>query len=456
MLFNAYALRIEQHRYGAAYLKQFQDLRAQERWSPEQVERRQSELLKQVVEAAYLRSPYYRARMDEVGVSPADVRTVRDIVRLPILDKADVRRHGRELLTHPAPRRGWSTGRTSGTTGSPLHMWYDRNTCVLNNATDRLQKAWAGMAVDDWIGVFLGRIVVSLETERPPFWRVNYVQKQVWFSSFHMSEDNLRAYVEQIRRKGLKYLEGYPSTLYILANYLQRSGIHLPMKAVFTSSETLHPMQREVIEAAFGCEIYDFYGMAERVIFAMECEHHDGKHLVDGYGYTEVVDADGNPVPDGQRGFLVGTSLHNLAMPMIRYRTSDVSAIRTEPCPCGRTMRRMEPLVSRREDIILTPSGRIVSPGVLTAPFKQFPQIALSQIVQESPEHFAVSVVAHRELGDAEQQLLLGELRERLGAGVHLTLAHVDDIPREPSGKFRWFVSRVPHAYRIDWEEVAA
>jgi len=325
----------------------------------------------------------------------------------------------------------------------------------MNDAVDRRQKAWGGMGEDEWLGMLLGRVVVPVGARRPPFWRVNAVHRQVWFSSFHLSGENLPRYVDEIRRRGLSYLEGYPGTLFILARHLVLRGERLPMRAVFTSSETLHPAQRETIEAAFGCPLFDFYGHAERTVFAAECEHHDGKHLAEEYGVAEVVDDDGNPVPDGVPGWLVGTSLHNAAMPLLRYHTGDVTAIRRGACACGRTLARIESVTTKAEDIVATPDGRLLAPVSLTHPFKPFPQILESQIVQERLDHLLVKIVPSSELTAEHEASLIALLAERMGPGVEIELRRVDAIPREPSGKFRWVVSRVDHAARLSWTEAA-
>jgi phenylacetate-CoA ligase len=305
----------------------------------------------------------------------------------------------------------------------------------------------------DWVGLFLGRVIVPIGQQRGDFWRRNHVQRQLWFSTFHMSEQNLPRYVEEIRRSRLRFLEGYPSTLFILASHLRRRGEALPMRAVFTSSETLHAVQRETIEAAFDCKLFDFYGLAERVLFATECEAHTGKHIAEEFGVTEVVDREGQPVPPGKPGLLVGTSLHNLATPMLRYRTSDVSRIEIAPCPCGRTLRRISDVTTKAEDIIVTPDGRMISPSILTHPFKPFDQIVMSQLVQERVDTLRVRVVPSSRFSEQEQQSLLRALQERLGKEMRIDLELVQDIPREKSGKFRWVISRVDHSNLVNWEQ---
>jgi phenylacetate-CoA ligase len=454
LLLNAEAARIWRHRYGHQWERRVKHILNSETWSPEERREFQDRQLRAILKASS-RSPYYRELYRTLGINPEDIRNVEDIVRLPLLDKPTVREQGDALLTAPVPQQHWLHGHTSGTTGSPLGLWYDRETCWQTNAVDQRQKIWAGMTGREWLGVLLGRIVVPLKQRRPPYWRANHVHKQVWFSSFHMSSENLPLYVSEIRRRGLRFLEGYPSTLYILASQVLSRRDRLPMQAVLTSSETLHQIQRDTIEKAFECQIFDFYGLAERVAFAGECQSHDGLHLAEEFAYIEVVDDEGQVVPDGTPGFLVGTSLHNRAMPMIRYRTSDVTSIRTDPCPCGRTLRRIEPIRTKAEDVVVTPDGRMISPSVLTHPFKPLESVTKSQIIQEQLDWIRVLVVSgSAALPEAERSHLLTALRDRLGDGIRVEIEEVDDITPEPSGKFRWVISRVPNPIGLDWSQL--
>jgi phenylacetate-CoA ligase len=453
VLLNLQAARISRHRYGRPWRQRVEQLIQSERLSLEERRALQDRRLRTIIDAS-VASPYYQRLYQAEGIDPADIRGVEDLFRFPLLDKQTVREQEAALIVG-APRRGWLHGHTSGTTGSPLGLWYDRETCWQTNAVDRRQKIWAGMNGEDWLGVLLGRIIVPLTQRQPPFWRVNHPHRQVWFSSFHMSEENLRLYVSEIRRCGLRYLEGYPSTLFILANHILRSGDRLPLQAVLTSSETVHQVQRETIEAAFECRMFDFYGLAERVAFAGECEVHDGLHLAEEFAYVEIVDGEGRPVPDGTPGYLVGTSLHNRAMPMIRYRTSDVTAIRTDQCRCGRTLRRIEPIRTKAEDVVLTPDGRMISPSVLTHPFKPLQSVTKSQIIQEKLDQIRVRIVSQSpELSASERSQLITALTDRLGEGMRIDIEEVDEIPAEPSGKFRWVISNVPNAIELDWSQL--
>ena len=128
----------------------------------------------------------------------------------------------------------------------------------------------------------------------------------------------MHCYFEKLSKDNISVIEGYPSNLYIIALFLLKNNQTFPMKTVLTSSETLFENQREAIEKAFCCKIFDFYGMAERTVFATECQVHDGHHLCSEYGITEILDKNNHPVSNGKEGKLVGTSLHNFGMPLFR------------------------------------------------------------------------------------------------------------------------------------------
>jgi phenylacetate-CoA ligase len=123
-------------------------------------------------------------------------------------------------------------------------------------------------------------------------------------SAFHMSSANLSEYLAEIRRFEPAALDGYPSTLYVLARFVLSSGEKLPLKAVISASETLYDFQREAIEAAFQCRVFDYLAAAERVVFSAECDRHEGHHVCLEYGVAEFLDDDGVAVPPGSRASL--------------------------------------------------------------------------------------------------------------------------------------------------------
>jgi len=216
------------------------------------------------------------------------------------------------------------------------------------------------------------------------------------------------------------------------------------MNATFTSSEPLYESQKELIQKVFKCRNFDYYGLAEKVVWATECECHVGKHLNMEYGITEIVDKDGVRLTGRKKGYVVGTSLINYGMPLIRYKTTDVSNITLDKCACGRESPRLSDVLTKEEDRIYTRDGRMISASVLTHPFKPLKGVEKSQIIQKKLGHIIVKLVlSGGGITNSQERVLISELKKRIGDDVHVDVVVVDDIPRSANGKYRWVISEV-------------
>lgn len=451
-LLSTYHLKLDRERYGPRFRAAVAEL-ARTEWSDAQALRDYQDVrLREIVRHAARQVPFYARRFAEHGVDVEGFRGLDDLARLPILTRSDIVSSFDELIATDHQRKELVIGHTSGTTGSPLEVLHDDAVTAMTYAMLDRQYRWAGLRLGrggDRVAVMRGNVIVPIERAGPPHWRVNHVHNQLLMSSFHMSERNLPGYVEAIRKFGAVVLDGYPSTTYLLARFVTRAGLSLPMRAVITSSETLYPFQREAIEAAFRCRVFDYFAAAERVVFATECDAHEGHHVASEYGVVEFVDADGVPVRDGAVGTMLGTSLHNRGMPLIRYRCNDMSAFRTTTCRCGRAHPLMEDVSTKAEDIIALADGRMISPSVLTHPFKPMHSVEESQIVQEAYDHIVILIKPNARFTDEERDHLIREFRIRLGQDVKVDVEVVEHIPRTRSGKFKWVVSKVDRAVQV-------
>lgn len=447
LLLNGFSGLIERERYGGRFAEYQAMLGASERWSRAELEAYQDERLRLVVAHAYETVPFYRRRFEALRLVPADIRGRADLPKLPLLTKRDIRQHFDDLVSTSVPRGKLKTGHTSGTTGTPLTVGYDRDTIWMTYAVFDRHYRWAGLRSGpggDRVAVARGNVIVPLDQQGPPFWRFNRRQNQLLLSSFHMSRTNLEAYFEQLAAFQPAAIDGYPSTLYLLAKYLQNRGETFPLKAAVTSSETLYDFQRAVIEERFKCRVFDYYALAERAIFSSECAAHQGHHVAMEYSLAEAVDAEGLPLPNGSTGKLVGTTLHNLAMPLIRYATDDVSGLRPNRCGCGRELELMEDVTTKAEDVLTLKDGRLISPSVLTHPFKPLDCIEGSQIVQTALDAVTIRLIPGATYTEAHTHHLVREFRERLGDGVRIEIKMVDRLEVTKQGKFKWVTSEVP------------
>ncbi|MDY0743856.1 hypothetical protein SNE35_05040 [Paucibacter sp. R3-3] len=241
--------------------------------------------------------------------------------------------------------------------------------------------------------------------------------------------------LEAVHARGAVMLRAYPSAIYELCRMVDGPVARSGLRAVVTGSEPLFGVQRELVERTLGCPVFDSYGMAERVAFACQCEH--GRyHLNPEYSYVEILDDAGQPTDDF--GNIVGTTLRNHVMPLLRYRISDRAKWVKEACPCGRHYPVIELSSGKVEDQLYDADGTPVSASIITFAFKGLANIRKAQVAQTERGIWEVRVVPDGEFVDADGQALLANIASHVTERIGIRLRVVDDIPPLASGKFKW------------------
>lgn len=370
-----------------------------------------------------------------------DSGDVLDVLQnnFPVVSKED-------LLSSPAlfyPKGGkrypWSIiGRTSGTTGTPLHVIRSSGSVLWANAAKKRHWRWSGFAEGMPRASLRGDMIVSADKVTPPFWFYNRHNNQLLLSSRHLKPAFIDLIADELSKFSPYLLEAYPSTAYELALHLLRSGPELKIPYVYTGSEVLYPHQRDAIEKAFYGRIMDHYGMAERVAYATECEQ-GNMHVNTDYSYVEIIDENGRPTEAD--GYIAGTTFHNLVMPLVRYRLSDHTKWKRGSCACGRSYPMIEPVVGKVEDVIYGSDGSVVSPSVITFAFKELRHVRQSQVAQVGPGRWQIRVVPMQGFDEAERNRIIDNVRRLVDAKLVVSVALLDEIPRTETGKYRWVVN---------------
>jgi phenylacetate-CoA ligase len=423
---------------GYLFNKIFKSLQQTQFYSKEKIDDYQNEELKKIVNHAYKNVPYYNKIFNQLGVLPGDIKNKEDLNKLPLLTKNDVKENFGLLKAKNAPKFLLNVGHTSGTTGTPAHFYRDIYSINFENAIVWRQWNNAEITKKSRKAVLRGDIIVPENQKVPPFWKLNKFENKLYLSSFHLSSENLPFYINKLKEYQPECLQAYPSTAYTLAKHLDHNNEYLNLKAIFTSSEPLYSYQRELIEERMNCKIWDFYGMAERVISASECSEHSGLHINEEYGITEFIGG-----PSQNEGIMVGTSLHNYAMPLIRYVTNDYGKISNEKCTCGSQHRLLCPIETKQEDMIITKEGKWISPSIITHAFKPLTHVKKSQVIQHELDRYEILLVPEHGFDDNEKLILLQGLKQRFGSTSNIEINLVKDIPRTKNGKFRWVISKV-------------
>jgi phenylacetate-CoA ligase len=441
---SRYGRRIFAERFGPEFDRLSAFLADSERLDRDRLRAYQEERLRALVDHAYRTVPYHREVMDARRLTPRDIRTLDDLPKLPLLTREDVAANGARLVSTAVDRRRIRKATTGGTTGSPLAVWWDGPVAAMNHACTFRVRRWAGFQLGRPYATIMGRPVVPVRQTGPPFWRENRSWNQFLFSSLHLKEENIPHYLRKLRAADVEALEAYPSAAYVLARFLEAEGERLPLKAVFLSGEPLLPFERAVIEDRFQVGVFDAYSQAERVVFTSECELHQGHHVFQEFGICELVDGDGAPVEAGMPGQIAGTSLHNFAMPLIRYVFGDVATSSDRTCACGRGLAMLEGFATREEDILVTPDGRMIPPLLVVRGFQAIRGVRRSQIVQHDPAEVTVKVVLDEPLRPEDETEFRTYLAQRLGPEMKVSIERVEELPLTARGKFRRVVSTVP------------
>ena len=410
---------------------------ASERWPRERLEAYQLERLRAVVAHAAEQVPYYRELFAAHGFEPGDLTSLEALGRLPLLEKRAVQERTDDLIARNVPQSERSYFTTAGSSGTPVGFWHDNDEHHRERAFMTAQWQRVGYTLSARSAVLRGAVVDG------GIWQKDALNGSLLMSSYHLTQDRLPAYVARLRAFAPAFVQAYPSSAAIVARYLVDAGERpIPgVKAILCGSETLFPEQRALIEHAFGCRVYSWYGQSEAVALGGECEHDRTIHLFPQYGYVELIGEDGRPVTErGTAGEIVATGLHSRAMPLIRYRTLDVGILGAEHCDrCGRPYRLLERIEGRIQEFVVTSTGRKISMTAINMHSPVFDNVFQFRFAQERPGEVSLRIVPKESYSrDADDAQIQRELMEKLGDDMALRLELVDEIPRGGRGKYRF------------------
>jgi phenylacetate-CoA ligase len=429
------------------YLRHYQWLRDHQFDRPQEVRGRQWAALRYLLRHAYASVPYYRERFDRDGIDPDWIHNYEDFQRVPLLTKNDIRTQGSRLLSQRFLLAELQCKKTSGSTGVAVKVYVDEDSLQWKRACTIRSDEWSGWRLGEPVAKVWGNPEYQRRGWRG--WLRNaLLERARYLDTLKMDEAALARFARTLRKKQPPLIFGHAHSVYLLADYLRHHGpAGIRPRGIITSAMVLHEWQRRVIEEVFGCPVTNRYGCEEVSLIACECERHHGLHVNADGVYVEVL-RDGRPTQPGETGSVVVTDLTNRAMPLIRYQVGDVAVPSGRVCPCGRGLPLLERLEGREADFVVTPDGELISGISLTENFAvQVPGIAQLQIVQETVRRFLFRIVRGPDFGPASLEQIETLAAERFGPGVEYDCEYLDTIPPEPSGKYRFCISRVPNPF---------
>jgi phenylacetate-CoA ligase len=442
---NAFGWYWAHRRLGLVFEQTWRAYAERESWSSNRMDDFVEAQLRAQVQRAYREVPFYREAFREHGVTEDCIErfTVADLPKLPLLEKSVVRANPMALLTERAARKPPAAFSTSGSTGTPIRVYWDSATHQHNiGVREARSLRWAGTSIRQPRSVIGGRLVVPKAHSQPPFWRYNRWERQLYLSAFHISAATVPDYVQALNRFQPTTMTGYASGQFFLARFIeeQRLQVHSP-RAIIAESERLEPNMRSVLESVYRAKVFEEYGSVENCALATECER--GRlHVHVDFGYVEILRPDKSPAALGELGELVLTGFANPNQLFIRYRIGDLASWSLDSCPCGRaTLPTLGELVGRLEDLVVAPDGRelVRFHGL----FIDLPGVEEGQVVQEELDKFVVNIVPTSLYSEEVANVVKARMATRLGPDISVEIRTLERIPRGPNGKFRSVVSKV-------------
>jgi len=404
--------------------------------------------LKYVCTLAGKQSSFYRRWFHDAGFDPARMKSLDDLSKLPTIDKQTVMENLDQMCTLEPHASNVDYVSTGGTSGQPLRFYMGSGRSSIEYAY--LIASWRriGYRLDLPMAVFRGHVVPQnrsgLHHQYDPLLRHHY------YSSFHMTDENIERYLNHLRTIGPCFLHVYPSSVDALARFIHRSGVQPPHNVcgIIAESEIVYPEQRKLAQEVFGCRYFSCYGHTEKLVLAAECEYTDYYHVWPTYGYFELLDDVGRPITTpGQRGEITGTGFLDTVVPFIRYRTGDYATYIADHCDaCGRKHTLITDICGHRiQETLVTRDGAEIPWTAMNMHDDTFDHVRQFQFYQDTPGFGILRIVPAGEFSDEDQRRILRNLSRKFDGRFDFTLELKSEIPLSPRGKAIYVDQKIPH-----------
>ncbi len=416
------------YRHGPHFHYYSSQLNHSSRFNHAQIAEYHNKHLQRMVHHCYQHVPYYKDLFRKLNLSPEDIQTRQDLVKIPFLDKQTVRENYDKLIAGNKRNFLCNIATTSGSTGTPAKFLRDYQSINFEHAAVWRQWQKAGDNGKKRLSL-RGDVIVPASQNKPPFWQYNPANKELMMSSYHLSIDNSKIYIKKILEFQPSILYCGPSMGFLLAKFFKFHKIPYQFDAIFTSSENLEPDVRKYMEDTFQTRVHDWYGQAERVAAIYQCTG-GSYHIVEDYSIVELMEADAS----NHELELVGTHLFNYVMPLLRYRTQDYIQLGSGSCACGSHFRLVDKIIGRGYNYLLTPEGYHIA---ITAHIpSNVDNVLETQFYQEKQGEVVLKVLTNGQFTEKDRDRLIKNTLEHTSPLMKVTVEEVSNIPRGANGKF--------------------
>jgi len=411
-----------------------------ERWGAESLAAVQLRQAAELVRYAQKFSPFYKDRLAGIDVAPGAALTPEVFASIPFLTREDVQSAKGSLFSTKLPRGHGPAFdlHTTGSSGQPVHVKSPKYSGLFNMAVTLRGHRWFGR---DLAGTNVTIKVISDDRGR--------IKTKSWAAGStgagftYSNRIPVAQLYDWLLEDDPHYLQCHPSILQELIHRSTELGAKPHrLRDVRSMGEILEPGLRALCQREWGVPVRDNYSCEELATLALTCPEHGHLHIQAERVLLEILDDENLPCAPGEVGRVVVTGLINFATPLIRYELGD-RAEAGAPCPCGRGLGVIERIIGRERLPVILPSGDRLFPVLDAEPLLLKGGVRQYQLTQKSVEDIDIKLVADQRLSEAEEADITAHLQRNFGHPFRFKFIYVDEIPREPGGKFQIFKSEL-------------
>jgi len=430
--------RIQKTRYDKTFWKILKDMEERLTWDESTILDFRNAMLQRTIRHAYETVPYYQKKFKDLNLTPEDIKTPGDLHKLPIIDRTVLNWHWAEFNSTAIPKRRRRHLRSGGTTGQPLvnvltsedvQRWY---------ATWWRYRKRNGIDFNTLCGLWAQTPIVPPTQKKPPYWRMNYPGRELRLSTSHLNHKTYKDYLSELHRRQVPWIHGHPNLVGLLASFMNQDGESIScVRWITTGAENLMDHQKENIRRAFGVEPLQHYGNSEQIANFSQCPK-GSLHVDEDFSFVEFVERPGQQ----NQYTVVGTSLWNLARPLIRYNIGDIVTLSDQRCTCGAWGRIVKSIDGRGDDVIICADNTQVTGFNWVLSTSR--NISAAQIYQQKPGEITLRIVKKADFGPKDEQQLLQAFKNRIDEKqLRIQMTYVEEIERTARGKHRMVVSEI-------------
>ncbi|MBT8420206.1 MAG: phenylacetate--CoA ligase family protein [Gammaproteobacteria bacterium] len=436
--------------YPATILAPLYQLEQSQWWSPQQILEKQFQQLGNVLSHAYNTIPFYKTRLENARIDPRQGITSEQWRKIPILVRRDFQGKEQQFLTSALPKGHGRVGEitTSGSTAEPIKIYTTELTQLFWNVFTLRDHYWHKRDFRKKlvsIRFFKGDQAQYPDGANMATWGnpVQLLHHTGPSCALDIKKTDVSDQLAWLSRQEPGYLLTYPSNALELAKLTLDRGLKFPsLQELRLIGEVVDQEVLDICAQAWNVPIVDVYSANEVGYIALQCPEHRNYHIQSENLYVEILHENGTPCAPGEVGKVVVSTLHNFAMPLIRYAIGDYAEV-GEPCSCGRGLPVLDRILGRTRNMLVLPTGEKYWPILGLEELTKIAPIRQRQVVQRMLHDIEVRLTTERPLTRAEEDKLREMILSKLGYRFNLSFVYLDRIERSAGGKFEEFISKV-------------